>query len=338
VNELPSISIVIPTYNAARVLGLCLESIRGQDYPRDKVELIIADAGSEDGSVEIARQFAADRILPNPLKTGEAGKAVGVRAATGEIIALVDSDNVLPGPDWLERMAEPFADAEIVGAEPIEYTHRPGDGYITRYCALMGMNDPLCFFLGNYDRYNYISQRWTAMPVEEEDCGPYLKVALDERRLPTIGANGFLVRREALLACDIGDYLFDIDVVYELTRMGRNRFAKVKTGIVHLFSGSVATFARKQRRRVRDYLYHRQAGQRKYPWGGLSKAGLLKFILYCLLLLPLLWQSASGYRRKADAAWWFHPLACWITLLTYGFGWLGGMFGAQAQDRERWSQ
>jgi hypothetical protein len=56
------------------------------------------------------------------------------------------------------------------------------------------------------------------------------------------------------------------------------------------------------------------------------------------LLLPLLWQSAIGYRRKADAAWWFHPLACWITLLTYGFGWLGGMFGAQAQGRERWSQ
>jgi len=39
---------------------------------------------------------------------------------------------------------------------------------------------------------------------------------LDEKNLPTIGANGFLVRREELLKGSVDNYLFDIDVVYEL--------------------------------------------------------------------------------------------------------------------------
>ncbi len=133
-----SISIVVPTYNSAKTLPACLESIREQDYPVDKVEIIIADAGSVDGTVEIAKRFT-DKIYYNSLKTGEAGKAVGVRFARGEVVALIDSDNILPERDWLSRMMGPFRDEEIAGTEPLYYTYRQEDGIITRYCALMGI-------------------------------------------------------------------------------------------------------------------------------------------------------------------------------------------------------
>jgi len=114
-----SISIVIPTYNSAKTLPACLESIREQDYPVDKVEIIIADAGSSDGTVEIARRFT-DKIYCNPLKTE---KAVGVRFARGEVVGLIDSDNILPERDWLSRMRGPFRDEEIAGTEPLYYTY-----------------------------------------------------------------------------------------------------------------------------------------------------------------------------------------------------------------------
>lgn len=97
---LPFISIVIPTFNSAATLPTCLDSIREQDFPSENIEIIIADAGSSDNTVEIAKKFT-DRIYPNPLKTGEAGKAAGVKHAKGEIIALIDSDNILPSRDWL---------------------------------------------------------------------------------------------------------------------------------------------------------------------------------------------------------------------------------------------
>jgi len=98
----PSISIIIPTYNSEKVLPLCLESIETQDY-RGDIEIIIADGGSTDSTLEIAKQYT-NKIYPNPLKTGEAGKAVGLRHSKGEIIALIDSDNILPSRDWLSRM------------------------------------------------------------------------------------------------------------------------------------------------------------------------------------------------------------------------------------------
>lgn len=335
---LKSVSVIVPTSNSARVLERCLESIARQDYPGELVEIIIADNGSTDGTVEIAQRYT-QRICPNPLRTGEAGKAAALKHASNELVALIDSDNILPSPDWLLRMTEPFADEEIVGSEPLEYTWRPSDGYITRYSALMGMNDPLCFFLGNYDRYNAISGKWTETPVDVEDQGRYLKVTLlDERKLPTIGANGFMVRRSALMQCSVGDYLFDIDVVHELVRRGNNKVAKVKVGIVHLFSGDVATFARKQERRIQDFLYYDRIKLRRYPWNSASKLRLAKFVLYCLLGFPLLLQSLRGFLRRPDSAWFFHPVACWITLYVYGWGRLKGLFRTGIRNREGWSQ
>src|SRR3990170_9688 len=115
----PSISIITPTYNSAKTLTSCLESIKDQDY-RGEIEIIIADGGSTDSTLVIAQKYT-DKIYPNPLKTGEAGKAAGVKHAKNEIIALIDSDNILPSGDWLSRMTEPFHDREIAGTEPLYY-------------------------------------------------------------------------------------------------------------------------------------------------------------------------------------------------------------------------
>lgn len=333
--SLPSISVVIPTYNSSRTLLDCLQSIGEQDYPRDKIEIIIADGGSSDDTLKIAEKFT-DKIYPNPLRTGEAGKAVGVKHSNGEIIALIDSDNILPEKDWFTRMVAPFEDEEIAGTEPLYYTHRPTDGIITRYCALIGMNDPLCMFTGNYDRMNLITGKWTGMPVIEIDKDDFLKIRLESQRLPTIGANGFLVRKSLLDKCAVDDYLFDIDVVYELTLQGYNTFAKVKTGIVHIFSGNLATFTRKQSRRIKDYGFHNKKGTRKYPWAKLPKTGLFKFILYTVTVFPLFFQASRGWIKKHDNAVFFHILACWITLIVYSTGTVRNAVNAKEESRDNW--
>ncbi|MDO8727297.1 MAG: glycosyltransferase, partial [Candidatus Methanoperedens sp.] len=91
-NRNPSISIIIPTYNSDKTLSSCLDSIKTQDY-RGDIEIIIADGCSTDNTLEIAQKYT-DKIYPNPLKTGESGKAAGVKHAKNEIIALIDSDNI----------------------------------------------------------------------------------------------------------------------------------------------------------------------------------------------------------------------------------------------------
>jgi len=337
--NLPTISFLIPTLNAASVLGSCLKSIVSQNYPQKKIEIIIADGGSTDGTLKIAKKYGA-KIYQNVLKTGEAGKAVALKKAKNELVSLVDSDNALPSKDWLQRMVEPFADPEIIGSEPWEYTYRRGDGFIDRYCALMGMNDPLCYFLGNYDRKNILSGKWTGLSLPQKDRGDWLKILLKPGPLPTIGANGTILRREILVKSDlIGDYLFDIDILAQLASKRAIKFAKVKTGIIHLYCGSdIKKFIRKQKRRIKDYLFYQKSGVRHYPWQSQNKTGLLKFILSCITIIPLIFQSLKGFYKKSDLAWFFHPLACWITLYIYSVCTIQSFFKRETLSRQNWGQ
>jgi glycosyltransferase involved in cell wall biosynthesis len=93
-NKLASISVIIPTLNSAKTLKDCLESIVAQDYPEDKIEIIIADGGSTDSTLSIVSEFSVAsnlhpqpsniHIVPNNLKTGEAVKAIGLKHSSNE--------------------------------------------------------------------------------------------------------------------------------------------------------------------------------------------------------------------------------------------------------------
>jgi glycosyltransferase involved in cell wall biosynthesis len=312
----PSVSFVIPTLNSARTLEQCLASIRAQDYP--DAEIVIVDAGSTDGTLELAERYGVQQVVDNPLQTGESGKAIGARAARGEILAFVDSDNILVGTDWLRRMTSPFDDPEIVSTEALRWDYAPGYSLVDRYCALTGVNDPASLFVGNYGRYSYLTYRWTGFAVEQEERDGYLRVRVDRELLPTMGANGYLVRAEPFRQVIQGEYVFDIDAVGRLARHGFDVVARVDVPIGHLFSPTYGVFVRKTRRRARDYLYYSRRGERTYPWTRYRR-GLALFVLATVTTVPLLAQSAVGYVRKRDRAWWFHPVACWTTLAIYGW-------------------
>lgn len=363
----PKVSILIPTLNAASVLEPCLNSISIQNYPKEKIEIIVADGGSKDKTLDIALKYKA-KIAENKLKTGEAGKMVALRVATGDFVALIDSDNILPNPNWMKDMIDPLIkEPEAVGSEPWEYTWRAQDGFIARYCALIGMNDPFVHFLGDYDRMNLLTGKWTEVPHEEIDKGEYLVVKFDKRGLPTIGANGTIFRTGFLKEAAEGDYLFDIDIVAKfLKKNGTVTFIKVKNGIIHTFCESdIKKFAKKQSRRINDLLYSKfVAKNRDFEWEAkdelgtgkavitdkmrgvislfvsavINKSGMIKFLLSCLTVFPLLYEVAKGYAKKRDSAWFFHPLACEITLWMYASGTIAGLFKKAEASRKGWKQ
>lgn len=335
-NVWPAISVVVPTLNSQRTLEVSLNSIAEQDYP-GKVEIVLADGGSIDATLKIAKSFGV-KIVHNNLKTGEAGKAVGVAHARGKILAFVDSDNVLPDKNWLRRMVKPFLDdPDIIASEPLYFSYRRKDHWLTRYFTLLGMGDPLNLFIGNYDRYSFVTDKWTGLEIPSEDKGEYLLLKL-RNEIPTIGANGFLVRKSVLAEYSVKDYLFDIDVVRLLAQKTSVKVAKVKIGIVHLFAGNIATFVRKQKRRIRDYFYFQKSGFRVEPDIERLNNGKKKFILSCVTILPLLLQTGTGFLRKRDTAWLFHPLACWITLFVYTVESLRQPFTHGQLNRKHWSQ
>ncbi|MCX6761930.1 MAG: glycosyltransferase family 2 protein [Candidatus Moranbacteria bacterium] len=343
-NNLPSISVYMATLNAEATLEECLSCLALQDYPKDKIELIVGDGGSTDSTISIINKYGG-KVFANPLKTAESGKAVALREAKNELALTLDSDNFLPDSGWLRKMVAPFMDAEIMLAEPIKYTWRREGGYIERYCALIGMNDPVCLFLGNYDRWNYLTKKWTEVPHEEKDLGGYLRIKLTKKGIPTVGANGTIFRTNFLKSINTGKYLFDIDVIAkEISEKGFVHIAKVKVGIIHTFcEANFGKFIRKQKRRIRDYTFHKKNKSRVFDWskfeiGGEASLGLLQFLLYTILIFPLLIQALIGYSRKKDPAWFFHIPACWVTLIVYTWGKFVGIFSQAEMSRENWKQ
>lgn len=334
----PRVSVLMPTLNAEKYLDECLGALRAQIYPRALVEIVLADGGSTDSTLQIARAHDVDRIVENPLRTGEAGKAAALRAATGELILHVDSDNIVVGTDWLTRMIAPLSDPEVISSEALRWEYRRGDHFINRYQALTGINDPMAIFVGNYDRFSELTGRWTDYPYRGEQRQGWEKVWLDPEHVPTMGANGYLVRRSAYDLVDVGDYLFDIDVVHDLVQAGQTCIARVDVPIRHYFCDSITRFYRKTRRRTDDYFYFSAQGARSYPWTSQRRRAVMRFVLSTVLVVPLLLQVARGMRRHPDPAWLFHVPACWITLVVYATGTLRGRIRPAALDREGWSQ
>ena len=105
------VSVVIPVYNTLEYLPTCLESLKNQTIGAGRLEIIIVDDGSTDGSVEYLKEFAKQnkivKLFCLPQNTGDAGyvRNVGIKAATGDWLFCVDSDDWL-GPEALERLVK----------------------------------------------------------------------------------------------------------------------------------------------------------------------------------------------------------------------------------------
>jgi len=335
------LSFIIPTLNADSVLEMCLKSIKNQSFPKKEYEIIIADGGSTDNTLKIAKKYHA-RIIKNSLKTAEAGKAIGVKSANGKYIALIDSDNILPTKNWLQTNIDILEkDQSLIGTEPLFFTYRRKAGFIERYSALIGVNDPYAFISGIYDRQNYINFKWTGLKINQIDNKKYIKVELKPNSLiPTIGANGTIFRSDFLKNNIHYDYLFDIDIIANYLSKTKKSiyFAKVKQGIIHTFcESSIKKFIRKQNRRITDYFYYQHL--RQFNWNQTNKSGILKFIFYTILIIPALIDSIRGFFHKPDPVWFFHPIACYITLIVYSAVYLKfKLFSIKAVNRNNWSQ
>jgi glycosyltransferase involved in cell wall biosynthesis len=92
--DLPQVSVVIDNYNYARFLKQCVESALAQDYPAERLQVIVVDDGSTDESLEVARGFSDHIQLIAQSNQGQPGAFnAGIAAAEGEIVLLMDSDD-----------------------------------------------------------------------------------------------------------------------------------------------------------------------------------------------------------------------------------------------------
>lgn len=314
----PPVSVIIPTLNSASVLKACLASVRNQNYPQKHIHILIADGGSTDSTLKIAK-FYHCRIFYNNLKTAEAGKALLIKKVTTPYLLSLDSDNVLPTKRWLTQILGPLLSRpDIIGSESIAFTYRPHSGFIERYSALLGANDPYAFFTSVYDRYSYLSNRWTGLKINQADSKDYILINLNSTTLPTIGANGTLYQTSFVQKHINSDYFFDTDFLSSVKFPQPLFFAKVKNSIIHTYcESSFSKFLTKQKRRVIDLYCHQRNLRNSASVGTLPQQ--LLFLTYSFTLIIPIIHSLRGFFKKPDPAWFFHPLACFSTALIYSY-------------------
>jgi cellulose synthase/poly-beta-1,6-N-acetylglucosamine synthase-like glycosyltransferase len=109
---LPSVSLLVAAYDEEGVIEEKVRNVLALDYPRERLELIVASDGSEDRTAELAQAAGADLVLDLPRAGKAAAQDAAVEQARGEIVAFSDA-NSLWAPDALRRLVAPLADSSV---------------------------------------------------------------------------------------------------------------------------------------------------------------------------------------------------------------------------------
>jgi cellulose synthase/poly-beta-1,6-N-acetylglucosamine synthase-like glycosyltransferase len=110
--ELPHVSLIVAAYDEEEVIADKIANALALDYPRQRLELIVASDGSADATAERARAAAADLVLELPRGGKLAAQNAAAERASGEILAFSDANSAWR-PDALRVLLEPFADPAV---------------------------------------------------------------------------------------------------------------------------------------------------------------------------------------------------------------------------------
>lgn len=115
----PTVTIIVPTYNEATLIRRRLEDIARYEYDAAKIQVIVVDSGSSDGTREVVKEAQRERLLPNLVLIAEGerrGKAaainVALKRASGDIVVGTDAPTLFD-PTALRRLASNFADPSV---------------------------------------------------------------------------------------------------------------------------------------------------------------------------------------------------------------------------------
>jgi cellulose synthase/poly-beta-1,6-N-acetylglucosamine synthase-like glycosyltransferase len=121
--DFPSCSILIPAHNEEKVIAATIESMLRLEYPKDKLQIIVINDGSQDATKSIIERYAAKdaRVQLFDIPQGEGGKGkshtlnLGLKKAQGEVIAIYDADNT-PDKDALRYLVSQLISHKDLGA------------------------------------------------------------------------------------------------------------------------------------------------------------------------------------------------------------------------------
>ena len=175
----PKVTIIVPTYMGARYIASKLDNIYEQDYPKDKIEVIVVDSASPDGTADRVRKWIKKhpqlnvKLIVEPERRGKLAailEALKHVSNDSEIIVLTD-DDCLWDRDALRNVVKYFADSTV--------------GAITgsiRYIDERGVENVYRDF---YNKVRVAESKWWSTPIHNGPLLTLRKSIIDRIGLPT---------------------------------------------------------------------------------------------------------------------------------------------------------
>lgn len=319
--KLPSVSFVICTYNSQKTIKECLDSIKNLSYPKNLIRAIVMDGGSTDKTLAIVKKYPFCKITVKKTDGPEIATAMGYNKATTDLVVNFPSDNVIRDGDWLIRMVKPLQDdPNIAAVETLYYSYVPGDKPLNRYFGLFGMNDPVAYYLNKRDRAAQFETAWH-LQTKFVDKGDYYVTSFTTENMPTLGANGFVIRRKLAQLISKDPYKFShIDSCVDLIKKGHRTYAFVKNDIWHKTGEEFFNFLKKRQKYVTKLYLNKKSMRRYHLYDPKKdKISLIKYVFYSLTFIEPTFESVKGFIKIRDWAWFFHPVVCFSLTVVYTY-------------------
>jgi len=146
-NQLPSVTVVICVYNSAHLVGRAIESVLAQNYPKDRLEVIVVDDGSVDDSMNVAARYPVRTIRHFENQGVAAARDTGLTLATGEVYVCFDDDCHVSS-DWLRTLTLGYQLPNVNGVGSVICPPKHLRGVVDRYMAASFSGNPIPINLG----------------------------------------------------------------------------------------------------------------------------------------------------------------------------------------------
>jgi glycosyltransferase involved in cell wall biosynthesis len=305
----PKVSFIMPTLNAAALLENCLASIAKQTYPRDRYEIILADAMSKDTTRDIAAKYGA-RVIDDRGRDMEQAKRLALQHATGDFIVFVDSDNEITHADYIELAVRALAaHPQALGVESYYLPSPKMSSFCAYVTALLHISDPMSWMMSVTPRLVAREgdvERWT--------------VPGNSMAYP-LGANGFVFRRADVESTRAKEQFQDTHVALHLMQSGKREWLRIRgRGVHHYYVQTWWGFVKKRRRATVHYFNVR--AETNVSWTKQKSAvPAWAAALYCGSVMGPLYHTLFGLARDRDLRWFWHVPACLGSLLGTLWGW-----------------